>query len=703
MVLCVALLLPDVAISQTSVVLFPLRNDSQDELVEWVRYSMPDLFYRRLAVFSGLQVLDPIYLSEIDSSAGGMESDSALRVHQLRWHWTVAVGGAYKVRSDSVSIQLRLFRFKDGQPDKKSVSIKGPVSSLGTLYANLLEQLIPQFGRTLSTPEMKTLEERIARDTRSIPAFGTYASGYGREMTGKLPMALSAYARAAELLPRPGIALARMGRIYERAARFDKARECFERALSAADEDPVVVAEAVDFFVDHDRVEKAAERVQQYQQSLEQTSSGLKVLGKSMLLSGQSQRAVAILTRAVAFGPVDLETEYVLGNAYFATGQFAPASDIFNRLVQCRPDYVDYYSALGAAYRNAGRLMESAQILESAEKIASDDADVLLNLANTYFELGWFWKASQLLERARVLDPEMQGIDLNLAVIFWHTGRRTDAQRLVEAAARSPVNRQGALNDLGNIYFLMGDYRAASRIYEKAVKAGGSNESVLYNLGLTYQAMGKSREAAAQFEEVFRMSPTRIEVMEKLQELSEQMGDSAKAELYYARMLDAAPQQSRALAGLTGLLLGQSRGEEAVAYIEAYLERFPSNRSVRLLLADTYRTMGWHDVAIMKYEEYLRDFPRDTSAFLNMARCLHDKVLSKEGNSPDKALVALTKAAAIIPSSPEPDYLIGDILFQAGKNADAAQHLRAALGKSSTRDMRSRIQKLLDQAEGRAR
>lgn len=161
-----------------------------------------------------------------------------------------------------------------------------------------------------------------------------------------IPAALTSYARCVELDPSFAYALRRMARLYRACGAMDRSREFFGRALSQSQNIPVIVADAADFYVSNDPASRALDFVKKHQAVLEQTAEGMTAIGKSMLLAGELQRAIAMLTRAVAKGPSDNEADFILGRAYITSGDFAKAIDVFNRLVKYQPDCVRFYARL---------------------------------------------------------------------------------------------------------------------------------------------------------------------------------------------------------------------------------------------------------------------------------------------------------------------------------------------------------------------
>lgn len=91
------------------------------------------------------------------------------------------------------------------------------------------------------------------------------------------------------------------------------------------------------------------------------------ILGMSLILSGQPERAVEPLLNALRLDPAEARTPYlnVLGIAYFVTGQYASAVDAFDRNVELGgPTGPHTYLFLAAAYAELGKENQAREVLD---------------------------------------------------------------------------------------------------------------------------------------------------------------------------------------------------------------------------------------------------------------------------------------------------------------------------------------------------
>jgi tetratricopeptide (TPR) repeat protein len=460
----------------------------------------------------------------------------------------------------------------------------------------------------------------------------------------------------------------------------------------------VYAAEMANYLLNNEAPGKGLSFIESKRGLLEKTAAGMKTIGSAYLMTGEYQRAVSVLTRAVAAGASDLETDFILGRAYLYTGNYIAAADIFGRLIKFRPEYTRYYTFLGESYRSAGRLMESCEVLERAMARDPDNVPNLINLANTYFTLGWYKKAEQYLLRARDLDPERPEIAINLGVLYWKL-KRPDASRAMfdRVSLESPVS-QSALNNQANILFLSGAVKPAIKMYKKADKNGKKSEIILYNLGMAYVSAGKIKNAVVCFDEVLMLSPSRMDVINMQASLALQMGNTKSAELYYRKILDLSPGNRDAMARLIILLENESRFEDAMKIVEQYLNDFPQDIEYRLKLPDLYRRMGWYEVAVADYQNLLadKDYRTNAQVFLGLGKCQYEMLRSKKAANYEEIIYTLKKAIELDPDDPEPDLLIGHIYMDYKKYRDLArEHWQNALHKTKQSHDRQAIQDLI--------
>jgi tetratricopeptide (TPR) repeat protein len=682
---------------RTSIVVFPLKNRSGDNLHNWMGYVFPEFSSRKLSEVEGIRIWDPLFMFQTDSLGWTMQSDSLLLQHCARWQWDAAVGGKLRVRNDTVVIELRIV-WVTGTKQHVGMDLvrKAPVSGYTKICADLLLQTCSLLRIPLTHEDSLFLKNN---EKVKPPAYHTYCAGYGFEMAEMYSEAQTAYMRAIELDPSFTLARCRSGGIYLRTGNTARAEKIFRQIIRSEYHTPYTRAMAADFAVEQFRPKVAFRYITESRAELEKSATGLTVIGKQYLKAGEYQRAIAAFRRAIAWGPTNLDTDFLLGMTYLWSGEYTTAIELFNRLINMRPGYTRYHVSLGAVYRSAGRLMEALSVLEAARKREPENTMVLIELAHTNFALTWYRKAGQLLEQASRIKPDQSDILVDLGIVYWHERRYRDAERCFKEAGRHREGAQASLVNFGNIALMQGNIGKAITAYRKADSYSKKSPSILYNLAVAYLRKGKPATAARYFDELLMLTPGRVDLLIERAHLAQVLGEHEDAELAYKRILDNDPQHEVAIDGLVRLLFQQKRYEEAVFIIESYLEVMPARGDFMVLLADAYREQGWYKVAMVKYQQVMQDFPDYPEGYLGVGKCMYEMVRFKGSKKYDEALYALKQASSKAPDNPVPYEYMGDIYMDfKGYREMAVEHWQKALAKCTGKADRKRIREKIVRA-----
>lgn len=676
-------------------VVFPFASAGPESPDAYIGAVLAERLDRQSRSISALEIWDPCLVMVEDSSAWRMNSDSLLDAHRMRWGWDAAIGGSYEHVGDSVSFQVKILHYLNQRAVRTAFAVGG--NSVAAATDDLLGRVFVELGLGFSGPDSLAFLQHPS----IVPhAYETYCAGFFFEMQGKLAEAMSAYRQAVFIDKKIAPAYMRMADLCARTGDIRRARAAIEKGLDAASGDALTVGQAAIFKVENGSPGAAEQFINSHSSILNRTAEGLTALGKFYINQGFHQRGVATLSRAMAFGPGNLMTEWALAQANLESGQFEAAADGLNRLVSYRPMYLPYYSTLGTAYRRSGKLMESVRVLEAALRIDPDNIPILMNLSSTYFELEWYERSLQLLVHAQECNSELPDIDANLGVLYWKMGRERDAVRMFALAMKHQEEPQAVYNNRGTIYASKGELRKAIKMYEQANKAGRSNEIVLYNLGMAFLEKGDLKKASFWFSEVLRLAPGRIDVLVKQAEIARLTGTSAEAELYFRKLLDLAPYNADVLKGLIGVLEEQGKREQAVELLDFYLQNFPSDIEFRKLLAKTYRAMGWQQVALQQYDMMIRDFPKHAAGYLGRGETLFEMITSKDSRQFKDAFENLAKARELDPSLVQPDLLAGYLfLDEMHSKEKALLHFERALSLAKDRKTRTEIQNAIRRAK----
>lgn len=678
-------------------VIFPFTDEKPATINSWAKYAVSELCFLKMHSLQEINVLEPLNLFLIDSTAYKMDNDSILERHQECWKWDVAVGGSFTVANDTLNLNVKVY-WKTAKHENLKIEMRlaDNTDNLESIAAALIFRILSAVKISITESD----SAYIMKKNYDVPhAFKTCAQGMGFEMHGQNDAAVTAYSRAVELDHDCAYALCNLSNLYNKNGNFNAAMKGYSQVSGCKYRNNYTIAMAANFMVDKAVPSEALRFIDNQKSVLEKSADGMLAIGKGYLAQGEYHRATAILTQALAAGASDLEIQFTLGNAYLLSAEYQKAISMFNELVRFHPDNLRYYSSLGAAFRNSGSLMEAGMILESALRIDPDNVTILIDLAHTYFDLKWYQRSRQLLQKAIDIDPELEIAYVNLGVVYWFEGRKNDARKSFGRAAQVPLSKRASWNNLGNIFSIEGKNRKAIRAYRKADKAGKKNAVVQYNMAVSYMKSGRANKAIEHFNELLRLAPDRIDILLRVAELAGNEGHYSEALSYYRKILEIYPYHREAINNYVALLCKNGNVKDAVKPIELYLENFPTDKDMILLLCSVYYKMGWFEVAAMKYGSIIREFPDVNEGYRGIARCMYDMIIHKGAKNYDETIYALKQASEHSPADPEMDIHAGDLYLEYKHYKDLAiEHYERALAKTDSIKIKRMINDKIEKA-----
>ncbi len=180
---------------------------------------------------------------------------------------------------------------------------------------------------------------------------------------------------------------------------------------------------------------------------------------------GQSGRAVADYSEAIALKPLWAEAYYTRGVEFAKTGQSGRAIMDYARAIALKPAYADAYNNLGTEFGKEGQ----------------------------------FGKAIAVFQKVIALEPDFYGAYYNLAKAFEETGRLDLAIKELDKAISLNPSYVYTYNELGNVFELEKRPGMALANFNKAILLSPGNAMLYVNRGGVYLASGRKRLAAADY------------------------------------------------------------------------------------------------------------------------------------------------------------------------------------------------------------
>ncbi|MGC8838446.1 MAG: tetratricopeptide repeat protein, partial [Anaerolineae bacterium] len=338
---------------------------------------------------------------------------------------------------------------------------------------------------------------------------------------GRVDDALREYQEAARYDPDDFTAWHAIGQILEERGQMDEAKAAYEKAVTAAEA---------------------------YLKGNPRDATVTYTLGLMYLLLGDTERAIALLQKAVALKP-SADGHRSLGNAYSQAGEHEKALEEYQAALAMDPQNVASWTALGDTYATLGRTDEAIAAYRQALAL-KEDADIHAYIALLLDKQGRTDEAeAEYRASLRVKDNALAHV--GLAEIYERSGRTEEA--IAEYRAALPLVQDPAMvanihltlarlyGQLGRTEEAMDAYRAALVLLSEDPSLDSTRATVAFYLldrcrpeealsvlqpalereekpslevlmvgGLVYGALGRDAEAASVYATLLQEHPDAV-------------------------------------------------------------------------------------------------------------------------------------------------------------------------------------------------
>lgn len=255
----------------------------------------------------------------------------------------------------------------------------------------------------------------------------------------------------------------------------------------------------------------------------------------------------------------------------------------------------------------------------------------------------------------------------------FEAGRYGDAAPLYDRALSLNPTRPATFVKRATLYFRERRYEQAIDLLLRAERLAPDDLSLKTVLGLCLYQSGQRDRALRYLEDVTARRPEAYEAQLQIgQHYAQRDADRAIAAL--EQYLRFRPEDGKGLDGIAQLHLGQARflkGQlpEAAAALAAALQARPKDPQVQLSIAALQLARGDYAAAARAFEAFLPDVQRRPRVAYNLALCYLRLGRAVEANR------LAAQYAALRPTDPRGQVLLGDVVLAGGKDV----HVRAAL------------------------
>ena len=326
-------------------------------------------------------------------------------------------------------------------------------------------------------------------------------------------------------------------------------------------------------------------------------------------LMSQRKDALAVLRRATALLPADVDVLSNLGGVLVARGELDEASDCYRRALRIQPGFAQAHSNLGDVMARQGH-----------------------------------WQAAEAsCRQALSLQPGLAAAHLNLGNALKGLGRLNDAVASYrETVARSPHLAEGH-TALGMALRQQGFVAEAVAHLNKSVVLRPDHAATHDQLGVALHAAGQTEAALGSLQRALVLQPRSAAAHFHLGNVLADLGRTDKAVRHYHDALALEPGHAEVQANLGVSLLALKQVVPAVAALRQAVALQPSHALTHSNLGNALMAQGLMHDALASHAQALALAPELGLVHRNLAHVL------KAVGEPEAALAQLEQALALDP------------------------------------------------------
>jgi Flp pilus assembly protein TadD len=257
-------------------------------------------------------------------------------------------------------------------------------------------------------------------------------------------------------------------------------------------------------------------------------------LGSVLIQTGDLAAAAAQLDQAIAL--IDDKQDaayarYLRAKIHTERGETERAIAVLKKAVELQPDFAEAWSDLGDAYKKLQDDAHALAAFERAVKIRPDDAVAQTRLANQLLGQERAHEAIEHFEIALRLSPSDQSVLKGLQRALRKDGQHQRAdevkQRLAELLHEKDLSDQNSmiairLNNEGAALEKTGDLKAAVEKYRRALELDPAHNGIRVNLAVALLRTGDWKAGLELMREAVRRDPSNATLKAALNDALEQ-------------------------------------------------------------------------------------------------------------------------------------------------------------------------------------
>jgi tetratricopeptide (TPR) repeat protein len=289
--------------------------------------------------------------------------------------------------------------------------------------------------------------EAVDRDSTDLVARLELADA--QEAKGDTAAAIQTLDEANRRMPDQWQGLFNLGRIYLDGEHWDKARDCFNKAIA---------------------MDKESYRSWMF-------------LGITLISMDSLNEALPCLGTSIQLAPREPLSYLYLGTTLDRLKRSQEAVQPLEKAIELRPGWTAPINALASIYESMKRYELSDSLFEEAIRIAPEDPQLLNNYGYSLSDRGIrLTEALQMAQKALAREPDNGAYLDTMGWIYYRLGDYPKALEFILKASGIHTTNAVVIEHLGDVYDKLGEKDKAAEAWERAAKITPDNATLLEKL-----------------------------------------------------------------------------------------------------------------------------------------------------------------------------------------------------------------------------
>ncbi|MGD0389665.1 MAG: tetratricopeptide repeat protein [Tepidisphaeraceae bacterium] len=216
--------------------------------------------------------------------------------------------------------------------------------------------------------------------------------------------------------------------------------------------------------------------------------------------AGRLDEAEKIYRQVLVRQPSHANALQLLGVCYGQSGQPQKAVALISRALAIRPDVAEFHGNLGEFLRELGKIPESIASFERAIALNGSDPVIRNNFGVSLAKARQFEAAIAQFRRAIELKPDYADPHANMGTALNAIDRLDEAFAEIQTAIAMNPGLPDAYNSLGNVLFNKGEFSQAISLLSKVLSSNPNDAKLHANLALAYLVTGDFERGWREYE-----------------------------------------------------------------------------------------------------------------------------------------------------------------------------------------------------------